>query len=133
MFPTVRQYMDTETHALSESDDIYDAVRTLIDQGVTGAPVIDQEGKLSGMLSELECLRLLSAGDRDQADAPAGTVDAYMLRDFKTVTPEMDVYYVAGMFLSDPSTRRLAVVEGPRLVGVITRKDILRAVVRGVT
>jgi CBS domain-containing protein len=123
----------SETHALSESRDIYDAVRTLIDEGVTGAPVVDDEGKLTGMLSELECLRLLSAGDREQADAPAGTVAAYMLRDFKTVTPDMDVYYVAGMFLSDPSTRRLPVVEGHRLVGVVTRKDILRAIVRGVT
>ena len=131
MFPTVRTYMDTETHALVESDDIYDAVRRLIDEQVTGAPVVDAAGKLTGMLSELECLRLLSAGDRDQADAPAGTVDAYMLRDFKAVTPDMDVYYVAGMFLSDPSTRRLPVVEGDRLIGVVTRKDILRAIVKG--
>ena len=131
MFPTVRTYMDTETHALAESDDIYEAVRRLIDEGVTGAPVVDAEGKLSGMLSELECLRLLSAGDRAQADVPAGTVDAYMLRDFKAVSPEMDVYYVAGMFLSDASSRRLPVCEGERLVGVITRKDILRAIVKG--
>ena len=131
MFPTVRTFMDTETHALVESDDIHDAVRRLIDEAVTGAPVVDAEGRLTGMLSELECLRLLSAGDREQADAPAGQVDAYMLRDFKTVTPDMDVYYVAGMFLSDPSTRRLPVCEGERLVGVVTRKDILRAIVRG--
>src|SRR5687767_2104388 len=100
VFPAVRTFMDTETHALDETDDIYDAVRRLIDEGVTGAPVVDASGNLSGMLSELECLRLLSAGDRAQADAPVGTVADFMLREFHTVTPDMDVYYVAGMFLS---------------------------------
>lgn len=124
--PNVRTFMDTDTHALSEDDDIIDAVHRLIDEGVTGAPVIDASGKLSGLLSEFDCLRLMTHGDR--GEAPAGKVREFMARDVPTVTPQMDVYYVAGMFLSHPNTRRFAVVEGDRLVGVITRKDILRAV-----
>ncbi|MEQ1502704.1 MAG: CBS domain-containing protein [Myxococcota bacterium] len=129
MLPTVRTFMDTDTHALAEGDNIYEAVRELIDSGVTGAPVVDDRGKLVGMLSEYECLRLLTQGNADGV-RPGGsdTVAAFMLREFKTVTPDMDVYFVAGLFLSDPGNRRLAVVEGDRLVAVITRKDILRAV-----
>ena len=129
MLPTVRTFMDTDTHAVGDHVDIYDAVRRLIDEGVTGAPVVDASGALVGMSSELECLRLLAAGDRG-GEPPSGEVAGYMLTDYKVVTPDMDVYYVAGLFLADPSTRRLPVVEGSRLVGVITRKDILRAITR---
>lgn len=126
--PTVRTFMDTETHALDEDTDIYEAVRRLVDEGITGSPVVDRGGRLVGMLSEYECLRLLSAGNRSDADVPAGRVGDFMTTEFRSVTPEMDVYYVAGLFLSDPSTRRFPVVEGARLVAVVTRKDILRAI-----
>ena len=43
----------------------------------------------------------------------------------------MDVYYVAGMFLNEATRRRFMVMDGQRLVGVVTRKDILRAVHTG--
>jgi CBS domain-containing protein len=43
----------------------------------------------------------------------------------------MDVYFVAGMFLAEPTQRRFAVVDDGNLVGVVTRKDILRAVRAG--
>jgi CBS domain-containing protein len=127
MLPTVRTFMDTDTHALRERDDVYEALDSMIDGGVTGAPVVDDQGQLVGMLSEFECLRLLTVGTAD-ADVPAGKVSDFMLKQFRTVSPDMDVYYVAGLFLADPATRRFPVVEGTRLVGVITRKDILRAV-----
>jgi CBS domain-containing protein len=44
--PTIRMYMDTETHALSAADDILVALCRLIDEGVTGAPVVDDEGRV---------------------------------------------------------------------------------------
>lgn len=124
--PTVRTFMDTETHALDHHLDVHEGIRYLIDHGVTGAPVVDG-AELVGMFSEYECLRLLTKGTRD-ADVPDGTIGDFMIREFHKVTPEMDVYYIAGMFLADPSTRRFPVCEGGRLVGVITRKDVLRAV-----
>jgi hypothetical protein len=43
----------------------------------------------------------------------------------------MDVYYLAGTFLKDPAHRRFVVMQGPRLLSVVTRKDILRAVRAG--
>ncbi|HET7201994.1 MAG TPA: CBS domain-containing protein [Steroidobacteraceae bacterium] len=124
--PTVRTYMDTETHALSALDDIFVAVCRLIDEGVTGAPVVDDEGRVVGMLSEYECLRLLAEGSG--GEPPRGRVCDYMATTFTAVQPTMDVYYVAGMFLREPTHRRFMVLERQRLVGVVTRKDILRAV-----
>ena len=124
--PTVRTYMDTETHALSVTDDILVAVRRLIDEGVTDAPVLDAAGNVVGVLSEYDCLHLLARGE--DANPARGPVHEFMTHTFTAVPPTMDVYYVAGMFLSKPTQRRFIVMEGQRLVGVITRKDILRAV-----
>jgi len=121
--------MDTRTHALSEDDDILVAVRRLIAEGVTDAPVVDTESRVVGMLSEYGCLRLLSEG-RD-GNPPEGTVRDFMVEKFTVVPPTMDVYFVAGMFLADPTQRRFVVMDGDRLVGVITRKDVLRAVRSG--
>jgi CBS domain-containing protein len=54
-----------------------------------------------------------------------------MTTQFTAVPSTMDIYYVAGMFLADPRHRRFVVVDGGQLVGVITRKDILRAIRTG--
>jgi CBS domain-containing protein len=43
----------------------------------------------------------------------------------------MDVYFVAGMFLAEPTQRRFVVADNGNVVGVVTRKDILRAVRAG--
>ena len=127
--PTVRKYMDTETHALSAADDILLAVGRLIDEGVTDVPVLDDAGLVVGMLSEHGCLRLLAEGRG--GDPPCGPVSEFMSRTYTRVPPSMDVYFVAGMFLAEPTQRRFVVIEDERLVGVITRKDILRAVELG--
>jgi len=129
--PTVRMYMDRETHALSGDNDILLAVGRLIDEGVTGAPVVDDQGRVVGVLSEYDCLRLLAAGT--SGERARGLVRDFMATEFTAVPPTMDVYYVAGMFLRDPAHRRFMVIEGQNLVGVITRKDILRAVRTGLT
>lgn len=130
--PTVREFMNPNHLAVSEDDDILDAIRVLIDRGVTGVPVVDARGKLTGILSELECLRLLTKGEKHDSDRPRGSVAEHMDRDVQTVTPDMDIYYVAGLFLST-GYRRFAVVEGEELVGVITRKDVIKVAERELT
>ena len=127
--PNVRMYMDAETHALSDGDDILVAVRRLLDEGITGAPVLDDQGHVVGELSEYDCLRLLAEGRG--GDMVRGRVRDFMATTFTNVSPTMDVYYVAGMFLNEPTRRRFMVMDGQRLVGVVTRKDVLRAVHAG--
>ncbi|HEY5646493.1 MAG TPA: CBS domain-containing protein [Pseudomonadales bacterium] len=127
--PTVRDYMDTETHVLSADDDILVAVRRLIDEEVTDAPVLDDRGRLAGMLSEYDCLQLLTKGRG--GEHPRGLVREFMSENVTTVPPTMDLYFVAGMFLAEPTQRRFIVMEGEQLVGVLTRKDVLRAVRAG--
>ena len=127
--PTVATYMDADIHALSAGDDILVAVRRLIEEGVTDAPVLDDKGCLVGMLSEYDCLRLLAEGRN--GDQPRGLVGEFMAKSVTKVPPTMDVYFVAGMFLAEPTLRRFVVADDGKVVGVVTRKDILRAVRAG--
>jgi len=117
--------MDRHVATLRPETDILDAVGFLLDRKVTGAPVVDKAGKLVGILTEKDCLRLIAEGI--DGDLPRGTVQSIMTPNPETIPPDMDVYYVAGLFLKRPF-RRFLVVEDGKLVGAITRFDILRVI-----
>jgi CBS domain-containing protein len=125
--PTVREFMDTYVDTVSPEMDIFDAVHFLLQKRVTSAPVTNSEGELVGILSELDCLKLLTLGV--DHEAPKGQVKDFMTSDVKTIPPNMDIYYAAGLFMK-VHFRRFCVVENGRMVGAITRFDILRAVQR---
>ncbi len=122
---TVRDAMDRETYAIPPETPILEAISVLIDKGVTGVPVVDAAGRSLGMLSEEHCLKLLAEGDRNFSE-PQGTVADYYDANVPTVAPEMNIHYVAGMFLRSPQHRRFPVVDCGKLVGIVTRKDILK-------
>jgi CBS domain-containing protein len=126
--PTVREFMDRHVQTLSPDADIMEAVDFLLEKRVTGAPVANSKGELVGMLTEFDCLRLLTHGD-ERAEAPRGKVRDFMTSEVQTIPPSMDIYYCAGLFMN-VSFRRFPVVENGRIVGAITRFDLLRAVRR---
>lgn len=124
-FPIVKDYMDTTVPTVSPEMDIFKAVAFLLEKHVTGAPVVDQAGNLVGMLTEKDCLKVMTMGL--DADVPKGTVAQFMTKEVIMIPPHMDVYYAAGIFLRN-EFRRLSVVENGKLVGAITRFDLLRAI-----
>ncbi|OGA18983.1 MAG: hypothetical protein A3G25_01005 [Betaproteobacteria bacterium RIFCSPLOWO2_12_FULL_63_13] len=127
--PTVREFMDKFVDTLSPETDIWEAVDFLLEKRITGALVANGKGKLVGILTESDCLKLLTLGGADH-DAPKGKVKDFMTTAVETIPPNMDIYYVAGLFLTK-NFRRLPVVEDGRIVGAVTQFDILRAVQRG--
>ena len=127
--PTVQEFMDKFVTTLSSETDIMEAVDFLLEKRVTGALVTNSKGELIGILTEFDCLKLLTLGGPDH-ESPKGTVKNFMTAEVETIPPSMDIYYAAGLFMST-KFRRFPVVEHGRIVGAITRFDILRAVQRG--
>ncbi|MBT4096540.1 MAG: CBS domain-containing protein, partial [Gemmatimonadetes bacterium] len=58
--PTVQDVMDTKVPTLSPSTPVLDAIDFLLKNRVTGAPVVDADGTLLGILTEKDCLQLVA-------------------------------------------------------------------------
>jgi CBS domain-containing protein len=104
--------------------DVLDAVHTLVQHRIAGAPVVDDEGSLLGMLSEFDCMKVaLNAGYHGIWGGP---VREFMSDGVETVDADMSIVDLAQVFI-DKKFRRFPVVQGTRLVGQISRRDVLRA------
>ena len=120
----VKDYMARTLVTFKPETDVLDAVHELVKHRIAGAPVVDDSGNLLGMLSELDCLKIaLHAGYHGDWGGP---VSDYMTNGVKTVDGEMSIIDLAQVFL-DTNFRRFPVVEKNRLVGQISRRDVLRA------
>jgi CBS domain-containing protein len=124
--PRIREFMDTVVPTLSPETRIMAAVDFLLRHRVTGAPVVDENGKLVGIITETDLLKLVTEGVHGEPPTNA-TVAEYMTTDVITVSPTVDIYYIAGMFVAN-KFRRLPVIENDRIVGAITRFDLLRII-----
>ncbi len=121
----VRDYMTRHLVTFRSDTDLFTAINRLLEHRISGAPVIDSQGHLIGLLSEGDCLRGILSGA--YYEAVGGVVSSYMNTEIETISPETDVIEVSERFLRG-RLGRIPVVENGRLVGQISRCDVLRAV-----
>jgi len=120
----VKDYMARTLITFKPDTPVLDAVHVLVKNRIAGAPVVDDEGNLLGMLSELDCMRVaLQAGYHGDYGGP---VRDYMTEGVKTVSMEMSIVDLAQVFI-DQHSRRFPVTDKNRLVVQISRRDVLRA------
>jgi len=105
---------------------IWTAMQALLKHGVSGGPVIDDDQMLIGVLSELDCLKMLASEDFYSEEQEESThVAQYMSVGGRTIAPELGIYGISHYFVIE-SVRRLPVVEKGRLIGQVSRRDVLR-------
>ena len=122
--PIVDNYMTRTLTLFSPEQNIHAAAKTLLDQRISGAPVIDDAGKLVGVLSKKDCLKVIYTASYHKDWG--GRVDEYMSRDVHTIESGTDIIAVADLFV-ESSFRRFPVMENGQVIGQISRHDILRA------
>ena len=122
---SARDWMEPPELELGPDDDVLAAVERLADLGAPGAPVVDENRCLLGLLTEKDSLRYLSISAFELPRA--GTVGDYMSPVSVSVDPEMDLFRVAELFLGN-NFPVLAVVENGTLCGQITRQQVLRGI-----
>lgn len=120
----VRDYMSTRLVTVQAETNVVEAMRTFLDHNISGAPVVDADGRLVGMLSEVDLMQVVIQDS--YYDEAAGIVRDYMRSTVDTVSPNDDIYSVAERFIAE-RRRRYPVVEDGRLVGQVSRSDVLRA------
>jgi CBS domain-containing protein len=113
---TVADVMVGNVLVVHSGDSVDDAVRLIVDSGITGVPVVDDEHHVLGIVAESDIL-----GKSGQ------TVDDVMTRDVITAD-ETTTLDAATEAMLTRRIRRLPVVRDGRLVGILTRADLLRHV-----
>lgn len=116
--------MQRNVFTLRPDTPVLDAVQGLLQRGFSGAPVVDGDCVV-GVFSERDGLTAIASAHYE--DEPPGTVAQHMRRDFDVVGPKADIYEVASVFRDNP-IRRVPVVDGQRrLLGILSRGDVLKA------
>ncbi len=122
--PIVDDYMTRVLTQFLPQENIHSATKILLDQRISGAPVIDAAGTLVGVLSKKDCLKVVYTASYHKDWG--GRVDEYMSRDVHTIESGTDIIAVADLFV-ESNYRRFPVVGNGRVIGQISRQDILRA------
>jgi len=120
----VKDYMAKTLVTFKPDTDVLDAIHVLVNKRIAGAPVVDDAGNLLGMISEFDCMKVaLDAGYHGNWGGP---VRDFMSEGTKTVDADMSIIDLAQEFVTS-RFRRFPVMQGTRLVGQISRRDVLRA------
>ncbi len=123
---TVGDIMTTELLTFTPETSIHEAIKALLDNRYSGAPVVDADGNLVGVLSRKDCLKIVFStsyhGDW------GGTVAEYMSAKVETLDAETDLVSAAKLFFASPY-RRFPVMRDGKLVGQVSRADLLRALI----
>lgn len=127
-YELVTKYMVRSTDMITFRPDqtIQEVIDIIIDKRISGAPVLDENRKLVGIISEKDCLRVIV--DQAYHNLPMSNrkVSDYMTAKVKTLSPDSDVVEAANEFLNT-AIRRLPIVENGVLLGQVSRRDILKA------
>lgn len=133
---TVRDLMTERPRTTTPEMPLREAAREMLSAGLSALPVVDEDGGLLGLLSERELMRhfmataLITAGSRFTPPSAHGrrTVRDVMTRQVLCVAPEQSLADVAAL-MTNKDVERLPVVRGGRLVGFLTRGDIVRKLI----
>lgn len=120
----VKDYMTTRLVTFKPNTNVITAMHTLLEKKISGAPVVDDSGEMVGILSEVDLIQVVVQDS--YYDESIGIVSEYMREGVDTIDADMDIYALAEKFIKE-HRRRYPVTKNGRLVGQISRRDVLRA------
>lgn len=119
-----KKIMKTNLITVKKDTPIYEAIKILVDCNITGLPVVNDDKTLAGIISEKDVLKLLYESE-DQPD----TVEQFMTEDVVTFDQDDNIVDITDSFLNH-HFRRVPILAKGKLVGIISRKDIISYIVK---
>jgi len=116
--------METRLITVDRHTPIYEAIRTLVKNNITGLPVVNEDMILRGIITEKDVLSLLYNSE----DKP-GTVEGFMTKGIVSFDREDSLIDIAESFINN-NFRRVPIVAMGKLVGIISRKDIIKYILK---
>jgi len=118
-----KDIMSTNITTIQPDATIYDAVNLLYNKRVSGLPVVDDSGKLVGIISENDILNLVFSGS-----ARSTKVSDVMTKNVVTFSPDSEVDKIS-LTISEKKYRRVIITDTDnKVVGIVSRHDIIRII-----
>ena len=119
-----RSLMVTRLVTLPPEMELFDAIGLLLRHRISGAPVVDADGTYLGSFSEKCCMQALLDAALDSL--PDTSIASFIKDESPTIDEETDLLTIAHLF-NTTHARRLPVLRAGKLIGQISRRDVLRA------
>ena len=123
----ISDHLITNPVKIASTATIGEAARTIIDNKVSGVIVVNENDEVEGMLSELDCLKSLLTEIYNEGQVGKELVTVEMSSPVTYNKPEEDIISVAQSML-DQKQRRRPVIENGKLIGQITCRQLLSAI-----
>jgi len=121
---TIRDVMTHQPISVRPESSVEEALELLIQHGISGLPVIEADRRIVGVLSEKDLLRLFS-------EPGVGTVGAVMTPAPTAIDVEAPLVEVVDCLMAN-DFRRVLIHEQGRLVGVVSRADLMPAILSAI-
>ena len=125
---TVADIMTRNLILFKPDQSIHDVMKAFIQNRISGGPVLDNDGNLVGVISEADCMKEISDSRYFNMPILDKSVAHFMTKKVDTINADMSVFDAASLF-SKSSRRRYPVMKNDRLVGQVSRKDIVVAAI----
>ena len=128
--PSVTEYMTPASKLITftPETEIKEVIISLLANRITGAPVLRDNGEVIGLIDDKDCLKVLHGAAYYNEPSSKGIVKQYMSNVMRTVNADVDIVEVADIFLHSPYKRLMVLDDDGKLLGQISRRDILRAI-----
>lgn len=123
---TASDLMEEAVKTLSADTSIDEAIEVLLKNKLTGAPVVDEENCLVGILSEKDCLKVVTTQAFEML--PESNVSDYMSTNVVSLVPNATVFDVIGRFLKCAYRKLPVIDEDRKLLGVVSRTRVVQAI-----
>jgi CBS domain-containing protein len=120
-----KDIMTKQVVCIKKDTPIFEAIRLMADNNITGIPVVEDDRTLVGMLSEQDVMRLFHTYE-DEKDRIVNDFMTQPAIHFEEHEPLLDVCYC----LRDNAIRRVPVTSNGKVTGVISRSDILKCILK---
>ncbi|NNL92549.1 MAG: CBS domain-containing protein, partial [Saprospiraceae bacterium] len=122
--PSVEEYMTKDLITFKADTDINEVISSLLENRISGAPVLDDNGKVVGLIDDKDCLKVLYGSLYNQMPSTSETVSNYMSNVMKKINVNQSILDVAMLFASTPYKRLLVMDDNDNLIGQVSRRDI---------
>ena len=119
---TAGEIMTPAVLTVGPDTDVDEAIEILVNSRITGLPVVDDDGRLLGIFTETDRLKMYSAGQNSEH----ATVGEVMTRGVITLDESTTLEQISDILLR-ASIRRMPVTRDGKVIGVVSRRDVLRA------